>query len=255
MAEYWEDDEDIKDDFGELSPSQLTPSSPQDREVNTIVWWIVAFISLFQTLHVIPDKAIAWLIKFISMLLNYCGQFSIKMQSVANAVPQSLYLRNKYLFHLNSEDFCKYVVCPSCHCLYHLKDLYEERGTRTILKTCLSHEPGSNRCNSDLIRKVYTRSRHLKLYPLKVFCYGNLKASLQQLLLRSGFAIACESTRNLCCETSGKLSDLYQGQMWKDFLNIDGVDFMSAPYCYGLMLNIDWFPLMVVSMQWVFCIL
>ena len=53
-AEYWEqDDEDIEDDFGELSPSQLTPSSPQDREVNTIVWWIVAFISLFQTLHAI----------------------------------------------------------------------------------------------------------------------------------------------------------------------------------------------------------
>ena len=40
-AEYWEDDEDTEDDFRELSPSQLTPSSPQDREVNTIVWWIV----------------------------------------------------------------------------------------------------------------------------------------------------------------------------------------------------------------------
>ena len=88
---------------------------------------------------------------------------------------------------------------------------------------------------------MYTPSGHLKLYPLKVFCYGNLKASLQQLLLHSGFAIAYESTRNLCLETSGKLSDLYQGQMWKDFLTIDGVDFLSAPYCYWLMLNIDWF--------------
>ena len=74
-----------------------------------------------------------------------------------------------------------------------------------------------------------------------MFCYGNLFASLQQLLLRLGFATSCESTRNICNETTAILSDLYNGQVWKEFLTIDGVEFLSAAYCYGLMLNIHWF--------------
>ena len=205
------------------------------------MWWIVAFISLFQSLHVIPDRAIAWLIKLISILLNYCGQFSLKLKNVARALPRSLYLRNKRLFDFDSVNFYKYVVCPSCHCLYHFQDLYEKRGTQTIVKTCPTRQSGSSRCNSDLLKKVYTSSGNVKLYPLKVFCYGNLFASLQRLLLRPGFATSCESTRNICNETTGILSDLYNGQVWKEFLTIDGVEFLSAAYCYGLMLNIDWF--------------
>lgn len=74
-----------------------------------------------------------------------------------------------------------------------------------------------------------------------MFCYGNLIASLQRLLLRPGFAPACESTRNIYNETTGLYSDLYNGLIWKEFLTIDGVEFLSAAYCYGLMLNVDWF--------------
>ena len=37
------------------------------------------------------------------------------------------------------------------------------------------------------------------------------------------------------------LSDLYDGQIWKEFLNIGGSPFLAAPYTFGLMLNIDWF--------------
>ena len=128
-AEYWEQDEDSEEPFEEPSadPTEATPPSPEDKEVSAVVWWIVAFISLFQSLHVISDRAIAWLIKFISILLNYCGHFSLKLKNVARALPRSLYLRNKRLFDFDSVDFYKYVVCPSCHCLYHFQDLYEKR--------------------------------------------------------------------------------------------------------------------------------
>jgi hypothetical protein len=155
-AEYWEQDEDSEEPFEEPSAdsTEATPPSPEDKEVSAVVWWIVAFISLFQSLHVIPDRAIAWLIKFISILLNYCGQFSLKLKNVARALPRSLYLRNKRLFDFDSVNFYKYVVCPSCHCLYHFQDLYEKRGTQTIVKTCPTQQPGSSRCNSDLLKKV-----------------------------------------------------------------------------------------------------
>ena len=58
-----------------------------------------------------------------------------------------------------------------------------------------------------------------------MFCYGYLIGSLQRLLLRPGFAIACESTRNLYKETSGVFSDVYNGNIWQGFLEVDGVEF------------------------------
>ena len=156
---------------------------------------------------------------------------------MVNALPQLLHLRNKYLFtDFNATSSSKkYVVCPSCHCLYDFKDLYERRGTQIITKACLSRLPGSNRCNSDLLKKVHTSSGIIKLYPYKVFCYGYLINSLQRLWLRPG---ACESTRNLYKETSGVFSDVF---IWQEFLEVDGVEFLCASYCYGLMLNIHWF--------------
>ena len=60
-------------------------------------------------------------------------------------------------FHFNATSSSKkYVVCPSCHCRYDFKDLYERRGTQIITKSCLSRLPGSNQCNSDLLKKVHT---------------------------------------------------------------------------------------------------
>ncbi len=243
--EYWEQDyEDIEGEFdGQIvnhDVSQLTSSPPEDNDVNAFVWWTVAFLSLFQSLHVISDKAIAWLIKFIATLLNYCAQFSPRLRYAANAFPQSLHLRNKYLF--SDTSFSRnYVVCPSCHCLYDYKDLHEWRGTHAMIKTCPSRQLSSGRCNSDLLKKVYTSTGQLKLYPFKVFCYGNLIDSLQRFLLRPGFAVSCETTRNLYKETNGMLSDLYNGKIWHEFLRVDDVNFLSAAYTYGLMLNIDWF--------------
>ena len=49
----------------------------------------------------------------------------------------------------------------------------------------------------------------------------------------------CEETRNNHSYQS--LFDVYQGRIWKDFLVVDGVDFLSAAFSYGFMLNIDWF--------------
>ena len=39
----------------------------------------------------------------------------------------------------------------------------------------------------------------------------------------------------------GVYDDVFDGQIWKDFQVYDGVPFLSEPFTYGLMLNIDWF--------------
>ena len=107
----------------------------------------------------------------------------------------------------------------------------------------------TNPCNSEVLKRVFTKSGTLKLYPHKVYCYKNIIKSLQCLLSRPGFATACESTRGLCHEHTAIYSDVYHGQMWKDVLKIEGQDFLAALFCYGLMLNIDWFqPYMCIQL-------
>ena len=42
---------------------------------------------------------------------------------------------------------------------------------------------------------------------------------------------------------SDKIYDVYDAKIWKGFLQVSGHPFLSAPHCFGLMLNIDWFQL------------
>lgn len=46
----------------------------QDEEA--VVWWIVAFTCIFQTLHSLSSRAVSWVLNFLGSLLSFCGQFS-----------------------------------------------------------------------------------------------------------------------------------------------------------------------------------
>ena len=35
--------------------------------------------------------------------------------------------------------------------------------------------------------------------------------------------------------------DMYDGEIWKEFLQRDGVPFLSVPNNFALQLNVDWF--------------
>ena len=74
------------------------------------------------------------------------------------------------------------------------------------------------------------------MYPHKIYCYKSLTSAFQDLLLSSGFVEDCNHWRNRTC--SNLLQDLYDGRVWKQFQNISGSPFLSAPFSYGL---IDWF--------------
>ena len=50
----------------------------------------------------------------------------------------------------------------------------------------------------------------------------------------------CEHWRNRVIP-DGTLADVYDGRIWKKFMNFEGRPFLSNPYNLGLMLNCDWF--------------
>ncbi len=37
------------------------------------------------------------------------------------------------------------------------------------------------------------------------------------------------------------MSSIYDGQIWAEFQEYNGKPFLSQPFTYGLMLNVDWF--------------
>ena len=53
------------------------------------------------------------------------------------------------------------------------------------------------------------------------------------------FITKCESWRFR--STSSVLRDVYDGQIWKDFMHYDGQPFLALPYNFMLSLNVDWF--------------
>ena len=57
-------------------------------------------------------------------------------------------------------------------------------------------------------------------------------------MMCSGFVEKCESTSNIFSES--RLSTVYDGTLWKNFLSVKNVPFLSECYNYGLLLNIDW---------------
>ena len=96
------------------------------------------------------------------------------------------------------------------------------------------------------MKTVHLRSGQSILYPLKIYCYNGLKSTLQTLLMRPSFLDSCDLWRSR--PVNNFVSDIYDGQVWKDFLNVNvagvnvaGEPFLQAPFTFGLMINIDWF--------------
>ena len=64
--------------------------------------------------------------------------------------------------------------------------------------------------------------------------------SLQQMLKRPNFFVSREKWRQRSVPVNC-LEDIYDGQIWKEFLNNEGKPFLSVPFNFALSLNVDWF--------------
>ena len=231
-------DQDLMIDVSSMPPQdiQLDATESSSSQKRLIVKWIVTLVSVFQSRFSITDRAITWLLKFLYTLLIVMGKFSAEIHSIAMALPRSLYKHDQEFRKISgsaSDKFQKRVVCKRCWSLYALDESFS-------IKTCIYRPLRRSRyCNEPLLKSIVSASGHNKLYPHMVFCFSTLKSSLQTLVLRPGFIEQCESTRKLI-STSG-LSDVYDGNVWKDFQSVNGHAFLSSSNNYGLLLNIDWF--------------
>ena len=64
--------------------------------------------------------------------------------------------------------------------------------------------------------------------------------SLQQLILHHDLLSHCEKWHTRLIQDN-TMEDVYDGQVWKDFMQYDGRPFLSVPHNFAFSLNIDWF--------------
>lgn len=245
--EHWDEkDSDIDEDFPlYLQRTNLlveeTNDEPLSKDQEAVIWWVVAFSCLFQTLHSLSSRAVMWLLKFLGTLFAFFGLYSDEIAGIALAFPSTLHQRNQYLKErLSVASVCHYVVCPVCLNLSKYEHCLEKRGYRMLVKSCCVCQRNAKR-SVPLLKAVVTSSGSRKYYPFSVFPSACLVSSMQCLLSRPGFFEHCQEWRHEFVHNCSHLCDIYCGQVWKDFQSYKGQPFLSAPNSIAFMLNIDWF--------------
>ena len=128
----------------------------------------------------------------------------------------------------------------------------EKRGSQILSKLCnyvaFSNHPQQSKrkqCRQAILKKVELSSGRRFLYPFKIFCYQSLKSCMQSFSMRPEVFQQCDHWRKRTTLADGSspdvIKDLYDGRLWKEFMTVDGLPFLIAPYTYALALNIDWF--------------
>ena len=92
-----------------------------------------------------------------------------------------------------------------------------------------------------MVKRVVLKHNVVKYYPIYYYCYSSILNSLEKLLQKPGFPERCEEWRKRGINDSDQMTDIFDGQLWKDFQKHNGEDFLNTHRNYGLMLNFDFF--------------
>ena len=244
-VEFWtENDEEIDEDVPivgndiSLPKVPLVQDSPEKTELNIVIKWVVTFLSIFQTQFFLTNRALNCLMKFLVVLLQFLGKYSAKISELAAKLPHSLHQYNLLLTDIaQGYTFNRRAVCNACHSHYSFEECVRKVGSEMTVNRC-TRKQFQKKCNNLLMKEIMTSSGQRKFYPHRVFCFASVISSLQALVLRTGFMQQCESTRNTLSTTG--FSDVYDGSIWKEFLEVEHSPFLSECNNYGLLLNIDW---------------
>jgi hypothetical protein len=212
---------------------------------NSIIQWLLYFLLIWQAVCHVSDNGLAWLLRFLLQFLkvlniHLTGELLTELIAM---FPTSLYMVRQILV-LDHDNFTKYVVCPKCTACYEYSECVHDVDGRHVVKRCSSKHYLHGKiiiCNGQLVKRVVLKNHVVKYYPIYYYCYSSLLNSLEKLLEKPGCPEKCEEWRKRGQVNSEQMTDIFDGQLWKDFQKYNSSDFLNAPRNYGLMLNFDFF--------------
>ena len=139
-----------------------------------------------------------------------------------------------------------FVACPKCSALYKTEECTVRKSNgRVVSKKCdqFPNHPQRTRrkqCGALLMKQMRSKNGSAFLYPKRLYCFRKLSDSLRAQIRRPGFLEKCESWRKRDL-TGNSMGDVFEGRVWKEFLDSDGDPYFSKAGNLGVMLNVDWF--------------
>ena len=230
-------------DLNEPIPEPPHPQ-PLLNQVDALARWLCCFILYWQVVSHVSDTAVEWLLAFLGRFLQTLN-YGLGSEFLGNLIllfPTTIYMLHR-ISNLKRDEFEKFVVCPKCAKLYHLDECIERKHGTILPKKCSNvvfPQGRAKHCGSKLVDKVILNNDVTKFYPLKVYCWKSIISQLESILQRTGIPELCEQWRRREVLES-VLSDVYDGEVWKNFMWSDGNPFFSVERHSGLMLNVDWF--------------
>ena len=239
-TEVWEE-EGVEEDFAQETDLFDVNCDSGDSSLS-LVLWLVFFLNFLQRKHFMPNTALSLLLSFLSLFFNVLSRISPQVSGISKHFPSTVYQMHKLLGE-PKESFTRYVTCEKCYAVYKYSDCIETSGVTVTPKVC-SHRNSTRAktCNSALLQRVELPSTNRTIfYPIKVYCYIPLYNYMQSLLNKPGFEQLCDHWKTVYRKDGQIYQDVYDGKIWQDFQSYNGNSFLSDPFTYGLMLNIDWF--------------
>ena len=242
--EVWSQDESIPSESeasigeGESPPREadVLTHCEQDQKAVALAKWLTTFLLFLQMKFHLAASLLSLMFNFLKLFLKVLGRFSSFVLEISKAFPTSLYQAQKQcIIH----KFQRYVTCKKCHRIYFMSDCVEGIGRYKKAKPC-KHQPfGRKNCDTPLLKTVELCSGRRVFYPHLTYCYLGLRTSLHSILNRPDVVKGCEKWRERAMVDV--LADVYDGKIWKDFQCICGREFLSKPFSYALLINVDWF--------------
>lgn len=242
--EIWLDDDQPDSDLALQTAAGENNHYPH----NNLIKAYLIFLFTWQSIFRLSDVGMGVILSFVAVFLLFLGKtFAFEpLLKFVSYLPRTVYASRKIL-NRNKDSFTKYVCCPKCSSLYKMDEcIVTSRGNST--SKISSHvrfprHPWISRrsaCGTTLMKSVRTSAGNTFLYPQQLYCYKSIIDSLKEKLALPNFISDCEKW---CWQESkpGVLEDVFDGKVWKDFLNPGGIPFLSLPYNYAFILNVDWF--------------
>ena len=126
--------------------------------MNSLVFWFVYFLLIWQATCHLSDNGLIWLLKFLVSWLKVLGlEISSEVfENLLLSFPGSLYLVRPFL-NLDRDDFNKFIVCPKCTKLYKYDSCLEMANNRQVAKRCANTYYSRRRkmvCNASMETRV-----------------------------------------------------------------------------------------------------
>lgn len=206
--------------------------------------WIVHFIAVMQAVFRLSDVVVNYFLAFFRVLFRVLGQnpSAGAVTDIAKNLPSTVHTARQFYKNMT---FRRYVVCKMCHKLYYFADCIEGASSKRSKVCCFCKFPlhpfpsRRKQCGGLLLKTVEMSSGKKFFYPFMTYCYMGLEVSLQGLLNRPAFFNSCGKWKERV--EDGILRDVWDGQVWKEFLKYDGEPFLSEDGNFALMLNMDFF--------------